>query len=34
VEEILVERCRHLITVPDIVAAHTRFNWWPVDGVQ
>jgi len=34
VEDILVERCRHLISVPDVVSAHTCFNWWPMDGVQ
>lgn len=34
VEDILVDRCRHLITVPETIAAHTHFAWWPADGDQ
>ena len=34
VEQILVDRCRHLITEPETIAAHTRFGWWPADGNQ
>ena len=27
----LAERCRTLATMPALIQAHTRFDWWPVD---
>lgn len=29
VEDLIVERCRHLATIPDHVRACTQFSWWP-----
>jgi len=30
-ENIIVERCRNLMTMPEVIRGRTLFNWWPVD---
>lgn len=31
VEDLIVERCRHLATIPEHIRACTQFAWWPRD---
>jgi hypothetical protein len=30
-DQALAERCRTLATMPALIQAHTRFDWWPAD---
>jgi transposase len=33
-EETLIKRWQYLISAKDLIAAHTRFEWWPEDKDQ
>ena len=30
-DQVLAERCRLLAAMPELIQAHTQFDWWPTD---